>query len=162
MNSQKNPSFLQKKSFFFSLLFFLLLLDQLSKRWIYHRGEGLFIPLITDFLSSSLSLVYVTNTGAAWGMFADYPYWLFLFRISLIAGMLFYIWKKREILLRIGFAFILSGAVGNLIDMYLYGHVIDFLAFTFGSYSFPVFNLADSSVTFGGILLFFQIKAKKL
>jgi signal peptidase II len=131
------------------LFAFLLLLDIATKLWATHLphlkpgvypfgGMGVFALGGITF-----SLNYVVNTGAAWGIFTGYPGLLFALRLALILGILFLIPKRFPI------GLILTGAIGNVIDYCLYGHVIDFLHFTFWGYSFPIFNIADSCITIG-------------
>ncbi len=95
----------------------------------------------------SCSLNYVVNTGAAWGLFADHSTILFALRIGMILALLLFAHKSWPIVL------ILSGAIGNVIDSFLYGYVIDFIHFTFWNYHFPVFNVADSCITIGIVWL---------
>lgn len=111
---------------------------------------------IPIFSSSGItfSLNYVVNTGAAWGVFAGHSGWLFALRSLIILSILFFVPK------RIPIWFIVIGAVGNAIDYCLYGHVIDFIHFTFWGYQFPIFNIADSCITIGAFcLLLFSRKA---
>lgn len=91
----------------------------------------------------TFSLNYIVNTGAAWGMFAGYPGVLFAIRTVIIASLALFAPKKWPMWL------VLTGALGNAIDYCCYGHVIDFLHFTFWGYSFPIFNVADSCITIG-------------
>ncbi len=100
----------------------------------------------------TFSLNYIVNTGAAWGVFAGHSGLLFSLRTIIILGLLFFVPKRFPIWL------ILIGAIGNAIDYCLYGHVIDFLHFTFWGYSFPIFNVADSCITIGAILLLLSSK----
>lgn len=103
------------------------------------------------------SLNYVVNTGAAWGVFAGHSGLLFAIRTVIILVLLFFVPKRIPIWL------VVTGAIGNAIDYCLYGHVIDFLHFTFWGYSFPIFNLADSCITIGILsLLFAPRKSKQL
>ncbi len=110
----------------------------------------------------SFSLNFVTNTGAAWGLFAGKAGYLFLMRLAVISGLIFFLLffnKKRFPAFPLWL--IATGALGNAIDYYLYGHVIDFLHFNFWGSSFPVFNLADSYITCGAAGLFFLTRSKK-
>jgi signal peptidase II len=116
------------------------------------------IGIFSDFLGTSFSLNFVVNTGVAFGLFPDHPNLLFAMRIAIILGLI--IFRKK-----IGGGFplylILTGAIGNAIDYLLYGHVIDFLHFTFFGHSFPVFNFADSYITIGIASLFLLQSFKK-
>jgi len=122
------------------------------------------IPIIDGFFN----LTYVRNTGAAFGIFAGaheifrLP---FLIGVSILAIGFIIVMLKRlrndAIGLNTALAFILGGAIGNLIDRVIYGEVIDFLDVYWSSYHWPAFNLADSCITIGAsITLFYLIKAK--
>ena len=122
------------------------------------------IPIIDGFFN----LTYVRNTGAAFGIFAGSAEIFrrpFLITVSLIAiafifAMLNRLADKARWLIT-GLAFILGGAVGNLIDRVVYGEVIDFLDCFWGDYHWPAFNLADSFITVGvTIILIILIRAK--
>lgn len=149
----------------FSWLVLIVGLDQLTK-FIVDRAMPLHhsIPVIDGFFN----LTYVRNTGAAFGIFARsheafrLP---FLILVSVLAiGFIFLMLKRlrdKEIGLITALAFIVSGAIGNLIDRILYGEVIDFLDFYWSNYHWPAFNLADSFITVGvTITLFFLVRAK--
>ncbi len=111
-----------------------------------YGGFGIF----KNFFGVEFSIVHATNKGAALGMFADFQTYLIGFRILLIAGLilylLFYNKNKNVILPMILVAF---GAFGNILDYFLYGHVVDMLHFVFLGYSFPVFNVADTAICIG-------------
>jgi len=140
------------------LLFFLLGLDAATKVLALHYIPPLqFGPYPFGGISVfslggiTFSLNYIVNTGAAWGLFAGHAGLLFALRTLIIAGLVFLIPKRFPIWL------ILTGAIGNVLDYFLYGHVIDFLHFTFWGRSFPIFNIADSCITIGvAILLLYR------
>ena len=114
-------------------------------------GIGIF-----SFGGITCSLNYVINSGAAWGMFTGHPELLFALRSAIIFVLLFFVPKQFPIWL------VIIGALGNAIDYCLYGHVIDFIHFTFWGYSFPIFNVADSCITIGALSLFLFPKHKKM
>lgn len=136
----------------------VIALDQLSKLWISHHfvyGEQL--PVINGWFS----LVLAHNTGAAFSFLSDaggLQRWLFT-AIALAASVwMFSMLRKNpsKVLFSLAISLILGGALGNLIDRIVYGYVIDFLLFYWQSHYFPAFNLADSAITLGAILLFFD------
>lgn len=135
-------------------LFLLLLLDVATKQWairaIPPMAFGTYpfggIPIFS-WGEITFSLNTIVNTGAAWGLFAGHPTLLFFVRILIILGVAYLAPKRLSI------GLILTGAVGNIIDYCLYGHVIDFFHFTFWGYSFPIFNIADSCITLGTFAL---------
>lgn len=135
----------------------VLLLDFFSKRWIIAHlafGGGFHV---FSFGGITLDIVYATNRGAAWGVFAKYPYILLAVRLFIIALLLTMVFLGRiSKNARLPFALIIGGAIGNIIDFFVYGHVIDFIAFTFWGYVYPVFNVADSAIFCGVALLVIQ------
>ncbi len=132
----------------------ILVLDQLSKVLIlgsFQHGQSL--P-ITGFFN----LVRVHNPGAAFSFLADAGGWQRWFFTGLgTAAALVMVWMLRahagQRLFCWAISFILGGAVGNVIDRLLHGYVVDFLDFYWGHWHFPAFNLADSAITLGAILL---------
>jgi signal peptidase II len=148
-----------------SWLVVILVADQLTK-FIVDRTIPLHhsIPVIDHLFS----LTYIRNTGAAFGIFAGsaaafrLPFLIVfsLVAIGFVVAMLRRL-PERETGLITALAFILGGAVGNLIDRFAYGEVIDFLDFYWGSYHWPAFNVADSFISVGVcITVFYLVKAK--
>ena len=143
----------------------ILISDQLTK-FIVDQSMPLHhsIPVIDDLFS----LTYIRNTGAAFGIFAGSAAAFrlpFLIVFSLVAiGFVIVILRRlpaRETGLITALAFILGGAIGNLIDRVAYGEVIDFLDFYWAGYHWPAFNVADSFITVGvAITVYYLIKAK--
>jgi signal peptidase II len=146
-------------------LAFILVTDQLTK-FIVDRSMPLHhsIPVIDNLFS----LTYIRNTGAAFGILAGSAAafrWPFLVIFSLVAiGFVVAMLRRlpeQETGLITALAFILGGAIGNLIDRVFYGEVIDFLDFYWSGYHWPAFNVADSFITMGvAITVFYLIKAK--
>jgi signal peptidase II len=135
----------------------VLVLDRFSK-WIVASRLSLRdgISVIPDFFR----IVHVENPGAAFGLFAESSYeWrltiliLFSLLALVIVGVL--LWKNSHIVSATGtaLALILGGALGNLWDRVIAGHVTDFLEFHVGSYYWPSFNVADSAIVVGALLL---------
>ena len=112
------------------------------------------IPVIPGFFQ----LNYITNKGMAFGI--NLPVGISFFSgISLIITC-FLVWilwceRKNNLLMRISLASILGGAIGNLIDRILFGEVVDFFDFMIGDFHWYIFNIADSAVTVGIILMLF-------
>ena len=149
----------------------LIIVDQLSKGAIQSSlYYGQTIPVIDGFFS----IAYVKNPGAAFGFMADGP---LIFRQIFFLGLpvVFCFWilflliktLKGAFYLSLAYALIIAGAVGNLIDRFSLGYVVDFLMFYWKDESnhFPAFNVADSCITIAAALLiydfFVQIKNKK-
>jgi signal peptidase II len=128
-------------------------LDQLTKSWIAARlpfgsyGPGAHVVIFPDFLH----LVHVGNTGAAWSMFSGASLWLALLGLGTLAGIFF--WRHslglRSPAAQAAFGLLCGGIVGNLVDRLVHGHVIDFLDFHFGAYTYPTFNVADAGICVG-------------
>lgn len=132
----------------------LIVFDQLSKWYFelnFQFAERLNILPFFDFI-----LVY--NTGAAFSFLANYGGWQrwFFAALSIIASIIIVYLLRRntgKTLFNLALTLILAGALGNLIDRLLLGHVIDFLLFYWGDRYFPAFNLADSYITVGAGLI---------
>ena len=112
------------------------------------------IPVIPGFFQ----LNYITNKGMAFGI--NLPVGISFFSgISLIITcfLVWILWRERKnnLLMRISLALILGGAIGNLIDRILFGEVVDFFDFMIGDFHWYIFNIADSAVTVGIILMLF-------
>lgn len=136
----------------------LVVLDQLTKAIISARlalGESV------EVISGLLHLTLVRNTGMAFGLLsrADLPYKsviMTVLSVGALAAVVYYTMRsdQGERLTRFGLAFILGGALGNIIDRVRFGYVVDFVDVFYGSSHWPAFNLADSSICVGvGLLL---------
>jgi signal peptidase II len=145
----------------FSLALLIVLLDRWTKRLVAARiGMYSHIQIIPGFFR----LTHTENTGAAFSLFADSPsHWktVLLIGFSFVAMVIVSVllWKQTRALTITGaaLAFILGGAVGNLWDRVASGRVVDFLLFYVKQYQWPVFNLADSAIVVGAILLVSEI-----
>ena len=126
--------------------------------WTKHLAEahleyGEFIPVMPFF---NFTLAY--NPGAAFSFLADAGGWqrYFFALIAITAVLVMLVWLlrlKSQPLLACALSLVIGGALGNLHDRILLGHVIDFLDFYWGASHFPAFNLADSAITLGAVLL---------
>lgn len=131
-----------------------LVLDQASKWLVIGRfNEHEALPLTSYF-----SLVRWHNPGAAFSFLADQPGWqqTFFSLLALVASavILAILAKTRgKPLFSLALALILGGAVGNLIDRVSYGYVVDFLLFHWRDWFYPAFNVADSAITVGAVML---------
>ncbi|KAF3361962.1 Lipoprotein signal peptidase [Chlamydiales bacterium STE3] len=122
-------------------------LPQMNHHYWYPYGG---IAVIRNFFGIEFSISYATNKGAAWGVFSHYQFLLLLLRMALIGGLMgYFLLRQRGLLQQSCLALILAGAIGNVIDYFIYGHVVDMLHFVFFSYDFPVFNLADTAIFLG-------------
>jgi signal peptidase II len=100
-------------------------------------------------INKVLSLTLVRNTGAAFGIFKDQAVLFVLISIAAVIAVTFYLLRKKTSYY-LPLALVLGGTAGNLIDRLRFGYVIDFIDFHF----WPVFNVADSCITIGMVLLF--------
>jgi signal peptidase II len=138
---------------YLGLSLFLFAMDRLSKSLVVSRLP-LYdsVPVIPDFFH----LTHVANTGALFGLMAgmDSPLRGIVFiTIPVLAIALILVFQFRteesELPVQVGLSLILGGAMGNLYDRVLYGHVVDFLDFSLAGHHWPAFNLADSSICLG-------------
>jgi len=132
----------------------VIVLDQITKQWA-ERSFELYERLpVTDFFN--LTLAY--NRGAAFSFLADAGGWQQFFFIGLAVVVCVYLvfflrsLKSSQWPLALGVVMIIGGAIGNVIDRLIYGHVIDFLDFYVNNWHWPAFNLADSAITLGVVL----------
>ncbi len=112
------------------------------------------IGVFSDFFGIQLSINYVANTGALWGLFPDFQIYLVIVRLIVIGSMIIYAFfynKNHKVYLPL--VVIISGAIGNVMDVFLYGHVVDMVNFSFWGYNYPVFNVADSCICVGALWL---------
>ena len=136
---------------------FIFLADFISKALIQNLAEvpqSLPIVLLEDFFGIRVQIAYTINSGAAWGIFSEYPALLVAFRIVLICVLSVYLFfYNKRASWRIPLACIIAGALGNVTDYFLYGYVIDMIQMIFWGYEYPVFNIADSAIFIGAIWL---------
>lgn len=133
----------------------VLFLDQLIKYLIrlkFYPGES--IPVIRDIFH----LTYVQNTGAAFGILAERRLFFIIFSLLVIIALPLFLRRLLEIearnyLFSLSLGLIIGGAAGNLADRIIFGYVIDFLDFRI----WPVFNMADSAIVVGSLLLFIVV-----
>ena len=142
---------------FFALIttFSVVIVDRVTKLFfseLLSFGESL--PIIRNVLHMTL----VHNTGIAFGFFKNQGIVFIvipIIAIFLLVFNIYYYRQNNEALSRVyivAFSLILGGAIGNLIDRIVYGHVIDFIDFRV----WPVFNIADSAITIGAIMIAFK------
>jgi len=130
----------------------IVLVDQITKFWVRINFEyGRPHRILGDFVR----LTYIENPGMAFGIEVGGQLFFTLFALLATVVILIYIIRARheKPSLRIALALILGGAIGNLIDRFLYGKVVDFVDVGVGAARWPIFNVADSAVTVGMIIL---------
>lgn len=147
-----------KKAQIIILVISLLVIDQVSKVLVMQNMD-LYqqIPIIDNFFK----LFYIRNDGAAFSILSGQT-WLFYLIYIPAFYVIYYFFKEAKTKLGvIATAILLAGTIGNLIDRILYKEVIDFLSFSFGSYNFAIFNIADVCVCVGVALLLIDSLRKK-
>lgn len=152
-------------AYLFSIGAIVVFLDQLTKLLIVHS-----LPLYTakTIIPGWFNLVHVTNTGAAFSFLAggasSWRQWFFV-GVSLIGiGAIIFAYRhlrRRDVWARTALALVFGGAVGNLIDRIRLGEVVDFLDFHFRQYHWPAFNVADSAITVGAVMLLIYLLRSK-
>lgn len=141
---------------YYFIALFIIALDQLTKWFIVRKMElGESIGVIDNFF-------YITshrNRGAAWGILEGQMWLFYIITILVAIGIVYYMEKhaKGKPLFQISLAFILGGAIGNFIDRLFRKEVVDFLDTYIFKYDFPIFNIADSALTIGVVLMFIQM-----
>lgn len=140
---------------YYLIALLVIALDQLTKWLVATKMKiGESIPIIQNVL-------YITshrNRGAAWGILQG-QFWLFyLITIVVVIGLVIYIQRlpREERLFGVALGLMLGGAIGNFIDRLIRKEVVDFIHTYIGTYSFPIFNIADSALTIGVALVFLQ------
>ncbi len=135
-----------------------LILDQVSKLVVANSMQLYQSIPITSFFK----LTYVRNTGAAFSFLSDAGGWQrwFFAGLAILISMIIAVWltrlKQHETLLAVALSLVLGGAIGNLIDRLAYGYVIDFLDVYYQTWHWPAFNVADSAITLGVILMLLE------
>jgi len=136
---------------YYGIAVFAFLADYASKKFISRTVE-----LNTEKISvlgNFFEITHIRNRGAAFGMLQEQRLFFILITIVVVSGLPWHLSRSYRsagsILLLSGLATILGGALGNFLDRALYGEVVDFLQFNFGSYTFPIFNIADTAITVG-------------
>jgi len=149
------------RKYFFIIAILVLLLDRIAK-WAIASNIALHDSIVV--IPGFFRLTHVQNTGAAFGLFAESSaQWkvgaLVTFSLLALIVVSALLWRNSHSLstTTIGLSLILGGAMGNLWDRMMTGHVVDFLDFYVGSYHWPAFNIADSAIVIGAILLVAEI-----
>ena len=136
-------------------VFFLFICDFFTKQWIFYSIElNNFLP-ITFFLD----LAHIHNFGISFGLFSGlFPSWFFILIGCMIIIFLFsLLLKSKNILEKLGYTFILAGALGNILDRVINGFVIDFIYIHYKDFYWPAFNFADIYISIGVLIILLQI-----
>ncbi len=144
----------------------IVVIDQITKLMVLYS-----LPLFhsIQIIPGFFNLTHIHNPGGAFGFLSGnsstIQRFVFLFASSLAIGLVLYFYNKTPHsfnLLTSGFALVIGGALGNLIDRVRMGKVVDFLDFYIGDLHWPAFNVADSAISIGMIIFIFHLVFKKL
>lgn len=134
------------------LTILFLIIDIISKAII-----SIFLNIYDSIviIKNFFNLTYVKNTGAAFSVFSGARIFLIIISLCIILFFSLYINKNKpkNKLEKLSYAMILGGAIGNFLDRFFLGYVIDFLDFNLFGYDYPIFNLADSFIFLGVLFL---------
>jgi len=150
-----------------------IIADQLSKSYILYGldlgalyANGLAVvsklPSGSIEITSFFNIVLVWNQGVSFGMFNHgevselQPYLLSLLTLTIVGVVTFLLRKAENVYIAAAYGLVIGGALGNLIDRILYGAVVDFLDFHIAGKHWPAFNVADSIILIGVLLLVFE------
>jgi len=145
----------EMKMIYYVIALFVIAIDQISKWLIVKNMElGMSIPIIDNVL-------YITshrNRGAAWGILENKMWFFYIITVVFVVFIVMYMKKyaKTDKLLGISLGLILGGAIGNFIDRVFRQEVVDFIHVYIFSYNYPVFNVADSALCIGVVLIIIQ------
>ncbi len=136
---------------FFGLAITVIVVDQLSKAWLVSAVDpGEAIRVIGDYLR----LIYSQNSGALFGLFKDQAILFGLVSVGVVGLIVwFHGTSGRNTLLSIALGLLLGGAIGNMIDRFRFGYVVDWVDAGIGDLRFYTFNVADSMITLSILLL---------
>ncbi len=140
------------------LTILFVFLDQISKYLSvkYLKGRGP-IRIIDNFFN----LYYLENRGAAFGILQEKRILFLVLTSIIILGLVIFIYRnhrKLNVLNKLALSLLLAGAIGNYIDRFRFGYVIDFLSLKlFNSYNFPVFNLADVFIVVSTLMIMLMV-----
>lgn len=148
---------------YFLIGIIVIILDQATKWFIAAKltiGEE--ISVIGNFFL----ITSHRNRGAAFGILQDRRWFFIVITIVVVCAIIWYMLQIRKSgswVVLTGLGLILGGAIGNFWDRAMHGEVVDFLMFNFGSYTFPIFNVADSAICIGVVLVLLDtlLMAKK-
>ncbi|MBB6673199.1 signal peptidase II [Cohnella nanjingensis] len=124
-------------------------IDYVTKKLIEHNLD-LYqqVKVIGDFFI----ITFIHNRGAAFGILQEQRWFFLLITVLVVSAIVWYLHRSHRHgrgLLLVALALVLGGALGNFLDRAIYGQVVDFMQFNFGSYTFPIFNAADCAIVVG-------------
>jgi signal peptidase II len=159
------PNSHAKRKHYFAIALIIVVADQFTK-WLVDTRLALHESI--NVIPGLFRLTHVQNEGAAFGIFSDHPSeWklgmLIFFSLFALVVVSTLLWRNSHSINSTGIALslILGGAIGNLWDRMVAGHVTDFLDLHFRGYHWPAFNIADSAIVVGALMLMAEIVFSK-
>lgn len=137
----------------------VILFDQLSKEWIVSNLTEYVTIHITPWLHPILSVTPIRNTGGAFGLFPQLSQVFKYMSVFVVIGILFYqrAIPAQQYWVHLALGFVCGGAIGNVIDRFLRGFVVDFFDVNFWPFhEWPLFNIADSAIVVGVAVMLFD------
>ena len=130
----------------------ILIIDQVTKRII---ATTMNIGDSYEVIPNFLNITSHRNNGAAWGILSGKMTFFFIITIIILIALVYFFIKDAQynLFMQVAISLLFAGALGNFIDRILTGEVVDFIDTNIFGYDFPIFNIADSSLTIGVILI---------
>lgn len=137
-----------------SLAFLIVTFDQITKYYIMNEVLGEYgVISYTSFFN----LVRAWNTGVSFSMFNNWGIWgvvvLSLVALTIVGFLIYWLYNEKSKFVQVALGFIIGGAIGNVIDRIRLGAVFDFLDFHIGDSHWPAFNVADSFICIGAVMI---------
>lgn len=151
---------MQKKSLHLfqmvALTIAVIIVDQLTKYFVktdMQLGESI------EVFGEYVKITSHRNSGAAWGILQGQMIFFYIITVIVIIILIYMFFKEArgKLVMQLGISLLIAGAIGNFIDRVLYQQVTDFIDVLLITYDFPIFNVADASLTIGVVLLVIQI-----
>ena len=132
----------------------MIVIDQLVKWW---TVENIALDTVRDFIPNVMSLAYLRNYGAAWSLLQNQQIFFAVVTVAVMSVAIWYLAKhlQKSLWMVIGLCLVIAGGLGNFLDRVRLGYVVDMFHLDF--VNFPVFNVADSYLTVGVLILFVWI-----
>lgn len=168
-NGLRKQDKLKRNLAFITIISVIVGLDFISKALLspyFFKGSETKVSIlnVTGAIPLNVTIIPAYNKGAAFGLFANYISALLPLRVIVILAMLIYLFSHKSLAVKhfLPILFIIGGALGNIIDFFLYGHVFDFIRIGWGTHYFPIFNPADCFITTGAFwFILTRIKKNK-
>ena len=149
--------FLNNRKIFLVFVPLFVILDQITKLWAL---QNIFFNQNIIKVSSFLNLSPVWNKGISFGMFSNLEninFFITILTLIIISILFFWFFNTVNFIQQVALIFIISGAIGNLIDRFKYNAVVDFIDFHINNLHWPAFNFADTYITIGAFIYLFSI-----